>query len=153
MHDARKTPKDATEFEREQLRFFVTRANAAVLLAEVNPSLSWLPMLAEPNLVDAATLASWIERNFAEVDAVQEVAANIHFFGPDTADILRFRLDRADGLPSLLIKCWRLIIRYMQSIKRGALRGEWFEIAPRIKIGEQSPECARTARRCATAEA
>jgi hypothetical protein len=138
---SRKTPKDATEFEREQLRFFLTKGDVAAMLAEVNPSLSWLPMLAELKLIDAETqLAPWIEKNFSEADAIREVAANIHFFGPDTADILEFRLNQTEGLPTLLIKCWHLIIRHMRTANRGALRYEWFDIAPRIKRGEQSPE-------------
>lgn len=52
---SKKTPKDATEFEREQLRFFLTKSDAAAVLAEVNPSLAWLPMLVELKLIDAET--------------------------------------------------------------------------------------------------
>ncbi len=138
---AKKTPKDATEFEREQLRFFLNKSEASAVLAQVNPSLAWLPMLAELRLVDAETqLAPWIERNFGEPDAIREVSANVHFFGPNTADILEFRLNRVEGLPPLLMKCWRLIVRYMRTVKRGALRDEWFDIAPRIKRGERSTE-------------
>src|SRR3970282_330437 len=97
----KKTPKDATEFEREQLRFFLTTRNAATTLAEINPSLAWLPMLAELKLIDAETqLTPWIEKNFAEADAVREVAANIRFFRPDTAEILEFRLKQAEEVPS-----------------------------------------------------
>lgn len=139
--NSKKTPKDTTEFEREQLRFFLTKSDAAVMLAELNPSLAWLPMLAELNLIDGETrLVPWIEKNFAEADAIREVATNIHFFGPDTADILEFRLNQTEGLPSLLVTCWRLIIRHMRTVVRGALRDEWFDIAPRIKRGEQSTE-------------
>ena len=95
MRNSKKTPKDSTEFEREQLRFFLTKSNAATMLAGVNPSLAWLPMLAELKLIDAETqLAPWIQKNFAEADAIREVAANIHFFGRDTADILEIRLNR-----------------------------------------------------------
>ena len=36
--------------------------------------------------------------------------------------------------------CWRLIFRHMRTAKRGALRDEWFDTAPRIKSGEHSPE-------------
>jgi len=142
MHVAlKKTPKDATEFEREQLRFFLTKGDAAAVLAEVNPSLAWLPVLAELKLIDAETqLAPWIEKNFSEADAIKEVSVNIHFFGRDTADILEFLLNRTQGLPSLFSKCWRLIIRHMRTAKRGALRDEWFDLVPRIKQGEQSTE-------------
>ena len=139
MH--KKTPKDATEFEREQLRFFLTTRNIATTLAEINPSLAWLPMLAELKLIDAETqLSPWIEKNFADADAVREVAANIRFFKPDTAEILEFGLKRAEGVPSLLTTCWRLIIRHMRTAKHGALRDDWFDIAPRIRHGEQSRE-------------
>jgi hypothetical protein len=138
---SKKTPKDSTEFEREQLRFFLTKSDAAAVLAEVNPSLAWLPMLVELKVVDAETqLASWIERNFAEADAIREVVANINFFGRDTADVLEGRLNRTGVVPPLLMTCWRLIIRHMRTAKRGALRNEWFAIAPRIKRGEHSPE-------------
>ena len=138
---SKKTPKDATEFEREQLRFFLARSDAAAVLAEVNPSLAWLPMLVELKLINAETqLAPWIEKNFAEADAIREVAANIRFFGPDTADILEFRLNQREGLPSVIMMCWRLIIRHMRTQKRGALGAGWFDIAPRIKRGEHSTE-------------
>lgn len=141
MRNSKKTPKDSTEFEREQLRFFLTKSNAATMLAGVNPSLAWLPMLAELKLIDAETqLAPWIQKNFAEADAIREVAANIHFFGRDTADILEIRLNRTGEASPLLMTCWRLILRHMRTAKRGALRDEWFDTAPRIKSGEHSPE-------------
>jgi hypothetical protein len=138
---SRKTPKDTTDFEREQLRFFLAKSDVAAMLAEVNPSLAWLPLLAELKLIDAETqLAHWTQKNFGDVEAIREVAANIHFFGPDTANILEFRLNQAEGLPPLLMSCWRLIIRHMQTANRGALRDGWFDIEPRIKRGEQSSE-------------
>ncbi|MGH8737042.1 MAG: hypothetical protein ACREVC_06770 [Burkholderiales bacterium] len=138
---SKKTPKDATEFEREQLRFFLTKSDVAARLSELNPSLAWLPVLAELNLIDTETqLAPWIEKNFAETDAIREVVANIRFFGRDTADVLEFRLNRTDGLRPLLMTCWRLIIRHMQLAKRGTLRDDWFDILPRIKRGERAPE-------------
>ena len=142
MRDSsKKTPKDATEFEREQLRFFLTNSNVTAVLAEVNPSLAWLPMLAELRLIDAETqLAPWIEKNFSEADAVLEVAANIRFFRPDTADILEYRLNRTEGVSPLLMTCWRLIIRHMRTARRGALRDAWFDVGPRIKRGEHSHE-------------
>jgi len=137
----KKTPKDATEFEREQLRFFLSKGDAVAVLAEVNPSLAWLPMLAELKLIDAETeLAPWIQKNFGQADAIREVTANIHFFGPDTADILEFRLNQTQDLPPLLMRCWRLIIRHMRTAKRRALRDEWFDIEPRIRRGERSPD-------------
>ena len=72
---SRKTPKDATEFEREQLRFLLTKNDSASVLAQMNPSLAWLPMLAELKLVDSDTqLAPWIEKNFADPETVGEIA-------------------------------------------------------------------------------
>lgn len=137
----KKSPKDATEFEREQLRFLMIRDDAAVILAEVNPSLAWLPMLAELKLLnDGGQLASWVEKNFSEVEAIREVVLNIRFFNPETADILEMQLNGMEGLSPLLMKCWRLVIRQMRSTKRGSLRGDWFDIEPRIKGGENSPE-------------
>jgi len=137
----KRTPKDTTEFERDQLRFLLAEGNVAAVLAEVNPSLAWLPLLAERELIDADTqLAPWIERNFADADAIREVAANMHFFRPKTADFLEFRLARTKGLPVLLEKCWRLIIRHMRGTTRDALRHGWFDIADRIKRREHSQE-------------
>lgn len=143
LETPKKTPKDTTEFEREQLRFFLENDDVAVVLAQFNPSLAWLPLLAELKLIDAKTyLGHWIEMNFAEVEAIREVAANIRFFetNPDTAGILAFRLNRTEGLSTLLRTCWLLIIRHLQTVKRGLLQNEWFEIESRIKRGEHSHE-------------
>jgi hypothetical protein len=139
--DAKKTPSDATAFEREQLRFFLSKRDAAAILVELNPSLSWLPVLAELRLIDAKTqLAPWIQKNFSDVSAVREVAANIHFFGAETADILEWRLNQTTDLASLLMKSWRLIVRHMRNVRKGIPRHEWFELAPRVKNGESSTE-------------
>jgi len=138
----RKTPETASDFEREQLRFFLSGSDLATTLATLNPSLAWLPVLSQMKLIRGETqLAAWIERNFEDVDAVRDVVANIRFFGPDTANILEYRLnERIDSLPTLLTKCWRLIVRHMRTTKHGLLQSEWFEIAPRIKRGETSAE-------------
>jgi hypothetical protein len=102
----KKTPKDATDLEREQLRFFLARDDLAATLAELNPSLAWLPVLAEMQLIKAENqLVPWIEKNFADADAVREVATNIQFFGPQTAKILESTLSRVDAVPLLLLKC------------------------------------------------
>jgi hypothetical protein len=138
----KKTPNDATEFEREQLRFFLTRDDLASTLAEINPSLAWLPLLGEMKLIQADTqLAPWVERNFTSLEAVRDVAANIHFFGSETADVLEFRLNnQLNHLSPLLIQSWRLILRHMRTAPRRGLQSAWFDIAPRIKRGELSPE-------------
>ena len=91
----KKTPSDATDFEREQLRFLLGRNDLTATLVEFNPSLAWLPILGEMKLIREETqLAPWIERNFASLEAIRDIAANIRFFGPETADILEFRLNR-----------------------------------------------------------
>ena len=138
----KKTPRDASEFEREQLRYFLTRDDLTTTLADINPSIAWLPWLAEMKLLQPGTqLAPWIEKNFAQPDGVRDVAANVHYFDGETAELLELRLNRQiDALPPVLIKCWRLIIRHMRGAPRGVLANEWFDIAPRIKRGEQSPE-------------
>jgi len=138
----KKTPRDASEFEREQLRFFLMRDDITATLAEINPSIAWLPWLAEMNLLQPSSqVAPWIEKNFVEPDGIRDVAANIRYFDADTAELLEFRLNRQlDALSPLLIKCWRLIIRHTRSVRRGILASEWFVIAPRVKRGEQSPE-------------
>jgi hypothetical protein len=138
----RKTPDNATAFEREQLRFFLSQGDFATMLATLNPSLAWLPVLSQMKLVqNEAQLFSWIERNFADVEAIRDVVANLRFFGPDTARFLDYRLNaQAERLQPLLVKCWRLIIRHMRTTKQGVLQNDWFEIAPRIKRGETSAD-------------
>ena len=87
----RKTPRDTTEFEREQLRYLLSTDDLSVTLADVNPSLSWLPILQEMKLIQSSTqLAPWVERNFGEIDAIKDVASNIHFFSPEAAELLEF---------------------------------------------------------------
>lgn len=136
----RKTPTDATPFEREQLRFFLSGGDLPAMLSEFNPSLAWLPLLSEMKLIQSETqLIVWIERNFADVDAVRDVVANIHFFGPETASFLEFRLNtHRAGLSPLLAESWALIIRHMRTSKRGIAQSEWFEIAPQLKGGDHS---------------
>lgn len=139
MDGARKTPSDVTAFEREQLRFFLSKGDVGATLTEINPSLAWLPVLFDLKLIDRTTqLAAWIEKNFADPDAVRDVAANIHFFTPETADLLEFRLQQTAGLPKLLADSWWLIIRHMRTYRRGLLGSEWFDIEARIKRGEHS---------------
>lgn len=138
----KKTPQDASGFEREQLRFFLTRDDLCSTLTKFNPSIAWLPWLYEMNLLEPRMqIAPWIEKNFNELNTIRDTVANIHFFDTDTADFLDFRLEQQlDSLSPLQIKCWRLIIRFMRSARRKALLHEWFDLAPRIKRGEQSYE-------------
>ena len=94
------------------------------------------------NLIkDEKQLVPWVERNFADPEAVREVAANIHYFGPSQAEILEFGLNKmGDQLAPLLLKSWRLVIRGMRNNRRGLLRTDWFEIAPRVKRGDTTLE-------------
>jgi hypothetical protein len=90
--NTRETPDNATAFEREQLRFFLSQGDVATTLATLNPSLAWLPMLWQMQLIqNERQLFSWIERNFADVEAIRDVIANLRFFGPDTANFLDHR--------------------------------------------------------------
>jgi hypothetical protein len=136
----KKTPDDVSEFEREQLRFFLATGDIAATLASVNPSLAWLPDLYAMKLVQSETqLIAWIERNFADVDAVRDVVNNIRLFGPETANLLEFRLNnQARTLSPLVTKCWQLIIRHMRTAKQSLVQNEWFEISPQLKRGEHS---------------
>jgi hypothetical protein len=136
----KKTPADATAFEREQLRFFLSGGDLAATLSEVNPSLAWLPVLSEMKLIQSETqLIAWIERNFADADAVRDVVANIHFFGHETANFIEYRLNaQAANLPPLFAKSWALIIRHMRAAKRGLADNEWFEISPQLKRRDHS---------------
>lgn len=138
----RKTPANASELEREQLKFFLSQGDLAATLSRLNPSLAWLPILAQMQLIKSERqLAGWIEQNFGDAQSVTDVVANLRFFGPETADILEFRLDRqTDQISPALEKSWRLVIRHMRTAKQGHLRPNWFDIAPRIRRGEASAE-------------
>jgi hypothetical protein len=143
MQAISKTPSDVTDFEKEQLRFFLDTDDAASKIAAMNPSLAWLPLFAEMRVIkfDTPELATWIEQNFAEVQAVRDVVTNLRFFGPETADLLDFRLrNRKEALAPLLAKSWRLIIRHMRSATRRPWQHDWFELVPRLNRGEQSVE-------------
>jgi hypothetical protein len=136
------TPADVSEFEREQLRFFLSNSDVASVLSEINPSFAWLPLLAELNLLqDDSVLPTWVERNFASLDAVHEVVDNIHFFKAKVARILETRLNaKRETLTPLLTRCWQLIIRHIRNAGRGILQSEWFEVLPRLTRGDLSAE-------------
>ncbi len=136
----KKTPADATPFEREQLRFFLSGSDLATTLSEVNPSLAWLPLLSEMKLIQSETqLIAWIERKFGDPDAVRDVVANIQFFGPETANFLEYRLNaQAADLPPLLVKSWALIVRHMRAAKQGLAGNVWFDVVPHLKRGDYS---------------
>jgi hypothetical protein len=136
----KKTPGDASEFEREQLRFLLSDGDVTTTLATINPSLAWLPVLQQMRLIQSAhQLANWIERNFTDSNAIRDVVENLQFFNAETASLLESRLNgQAETLPPLLLKCWRLIIRNMKESKQGLLQNEWYEIAPQIARGEHS---------------
>src|SRR5258708_28837368 len=136
------TPGDGSEFERDQLRFFLGGSDMAAALTELNPSLAWLSELAKMNLLkDDAALATWVERNFASADAVHEVVANLRFFRNESAAILDYRLNsQRDQLPPLYVKCWQLIIRAIRGTKQGLTQNEWFDVLPRLKRSDYSAE-------------
>src|SRR5260370_20504618 len=124
----RRTPTDATEFEREQLRFFLSGDDLAVTLATLNPSLAWFSVLSEMKLIqNERELVAWIQGNFGSVEALREVVANLAYFGPETAAFLKSRLDaQASTLTPLLVKSWNLVIRHMRTAKQGLARVAWF---------------------------
>jgi hypothetical protein len=138
----KKTPSETTEFDREQLRFFLSGEDVAKTLAELNPSLAWLAELARMKVIQSpAQLTPWIEKNFDDPEAIREVSQNVEFFDERAAELLEFDLNRRrDTLSPLLAKSWQLIIRHIRDTQRGALRRDWFDIQPRIRAGEQSPE-------------
>jgi hypothetical protein len=138
--EGKRTPTDVSEFDREQLRFFLSGTDMARTLVELNPSLAWLPILAEMNLLqNDAALALWVEQNFASLDAVSEVVANIRFFRAESARMLEYRLNnQRDRLDPLLAKCWQLIIRHIRNEQPGALQSAWFQLLPQLKRGDLS---------------
>lgn len=138
-----KSPDATTEFERDQARFFLEMEDLAATLAKINPPLAWMPVLVGWKLTgfDERRLVAWIERNLAEAQAVRDVVANIHLFGPDAAEFLEYSLlGQESRLPPVLAQSWRLVIRHMRSAKRGLPHVEWFDLQPRIKRGHQSAE-------------
>jgi hypothetical protein len=86
----KKTPQDASEFEREQLRFFLSGDDLATTLAAINPSLAWLPDLFGMKLIEDDTQLIWVERNFSDMDSVRHVVNNLQLFGPKAANFLEF---------------------------------------------------------------
>jgi hypothetical protein len=140
LQKTRKTPEDATEFEREQLRFLLSDGDPGATLSEINPSLAWLPVLWKMSLIRPDTqLAAWIERNFDDEQSVRDVVANLRFFTPETAAVLQSRLNaHSERLSPLLIKCWQLIIRQMKTSRHGVLDHDWYDVAPRLRRGDVS---------------
>jgi hypothetical protein len=136
------TPADVSEFDRDRLRFFLAGTDALTMLAEINPSLAWLPVLADMEAFqNDAVLPAWVERNFEDIEAVREVIANLRFFNAETARTLKYRLEgRERALDPLLAKCWRLIIRHIENDQRGRFQNEWFGLAPRLQRGDVSTE-------------
>jgi hypothetical protein len=136
------TPADVSEFERDRLRFFFAGTDALTTLPEINPSLAWLPLLAEMKVFqNDAVLPAWIERNFGDVEAVREVVANLRFFKAETARILKYRLDeQRDKLDPLLTRSWRLIIRHIENERQSRDHDQWFELLPRLHRGDLSSE-------------
>jgi hypothetical protein len=136
------TPADVSEFERDRLRFFLGGTDAVTTLTEINPSLAWLPLLAELKVFqNDAVLPAWVERNFGDIEAVREVVENLRFFNTETARILKYRLDaQRPKLDALLTKCWQLIIRHIENDHHGRIQNNWFELLPRLKQGDVSTE-------------
>ena len=136
----KKTPSDATEFEREQLGFFLAGDDLASKLATINPSMAWLPLLLEMRLVQHGNqLVNWIEHNFNDPNAIRDVVENLRFFHSETANFLEHRLNaKAKVISPLLLKCWRLVVRSIKESKQGLLQNDWYEIEPQIEGGEPS---------------
>ena len=136
----KRTPKDASEFEREQLRFFLAGGDLSATLASVNPSLAWLPDLVQMKLVEGERqVMGWIERNFASLEAIKDVVDNIAFFGPESAQALEYRLSaQSSSLTPLIADCWRLVIQQMRLAKPLLPQNQWFQIAPRIAQGDRT---------------
>jgi hypothetical protein len=141
----KKTPQDASEFEREQLRFFLSGDDLATTLAAINPSLAWLPDLFGMKLIEDDTQLIWVERNFSDMDSVRHVVNNLQLFGPKAANFWIRLNGQAESLPPLLAKSLQPVIRHMRTAKRGLVQNEWFEIAPQLKRGEHSELLERLA--------
>jgi hypothetical protein len=138
-----KAPRDTSDFEREQLRFLIAHGDVASTLAVNNPSLAWLPVLADLKLVghDQPWLVSWLERNLENPDAVKDAVANIALLGTKVADFLAFRLQhRQTPLAPMFATAWNLIVRHLKSSGRDGIGNGWFDVEPRLSRGERTPE-------------
>lgn len=144
LESSRKTPARATEFEREQLRFFLSQGGLPEALATLNPSLAWLPVFLQSGIArenNRGPVATWVARNFWDPDAVREVVANLQYFDTETAEILDRQLIASAGvLPTFLLQSWRLIVRAMRERAAVRSRGYWFVLQPRIISGDTSSE-------------
>lgn len=138
-----KPPQDASELEKSQLKFCLGRGDAHASLVANNPSLSWLSVLTELKLVkfDDRWLATWIERNLDAPAAVTQIVESLGLFGPETAELLEYRLNRhPTPLPGYLRLSWTLIIRHMRNVKHGlAMRG-WYDLLPRLNQADRSAD-------------
>lgn len=138
-----KAPSDTSDFEREQLGFLIAHGDVASTLAVNNPSLAWLPSLADLKLVvhDQPGIVSWLERNLENPDAVKDAVANIALLGTKVADFLAFRLQRRQPpLDPLFATAWNLIVRHLKSAGRDGIGNGWFDVEPRLVRGERTPE-------------
>ena len=144
LESSRKTPARVTEFEREQLRFFLSQGGLPEALATLNPSLAWLPVFLQSGIArenSRGPVATWVARNFADPDAVREVVANLQYFNTETAEILdRQLIAQARELPAFLVQSWRLIVHAMRERAAVRSRGDWFVLQPRIISGDTSSE-------------
>jgi len=133
------TPINVSEFEREQLRFFLASGDVVETLSRLNPSLAWLPILAELNLPQIeAALPMWVEQNFGSVQAIRDVVDNIRLFKSESARILESRLNaKRKDLAPVLSKCWRLIIRHIRNTEYR--QNDWFELSRRLHHDDLSP--------------
>ncbi|NTA40354.1 SIR2 family protein [Agrobacterium salinitolerans] len=134
----KKSPTEATEFDRAQLSSLKGRGNAPALLIESNPSLVWLPTLTEVKMIrhDERWLAGWIQGNLQDYRAVTAVVAQLGFFGPGVADALSYSLEQYKGeLPPILRKSWSILIRHMRRVQPSPASG-WYDLLPVLKRGE-----------------
>src|SRR5665213_489615 len=138
-----KDPRDASDFEREQLSFLIAHDDAVTLLVSNNPSLAWLPTLADLKLVgkDQPWLVAWLERNLEEPDAVRDVVANIALLGKTVVDVLDYRLQHLQApLREPYATAWRLIVRHLKTPGRDVFGSGWFDVQPRLARGERTPD-------------
>ncbi len=137
----KKPAASVSEFEKSQLLSLMTRGNAALLLLQENPPLTWLPVLADLHLVqnDQRGLASWIGKNLHDPQGVKEVVARLPLFGRGVSELLQFGLNQnAAALPPFLLTAWRLVVRHMESATDPALNFGWFDLLPSLQRGDRS---------------
>lgn len=133
-------PPDAASWG--QLEWSLSRGDGDRILADVNPSPSWLPVLRARNIIgpNGFSPKRWLSRRLDDPDMI--LAVLMHFdIDEDLATHLNWALEEADPLHETR-KYWRLCLANRSS-RSNEWDGRWFGLLKRIKRGESGLELRR----------